>query len=80
LPGKRRFPELQRSLQVISPKVLTDRLRLLEREGLITRAVYATVPPTTEHELTSLGRQLEPVLAAMAAFGEQLIARESAAT
>jgi DNA-binding HxlR family transcriptional regulator len=72
LPGKKRFSEIQRALTGISPKVLTARLRLLERRQLITRTVFATVPPTTEYELTPLGHQLEAVLNAMADFGQQL--------
>ena len=72
LPGKKRFSEIQRALTGISPKVLTVRLRMLERRQLLTRTVFATVPPTTEYELTHLGRQLEAVLDAMADFGEQL--------
>ncbi len=72
LPGKKRFSEIQRALTGISPKVLTTRLRLLERRQLLTRTVYATVPPMTEYELTPLGRQLEAVLDAMADFGQNL--------
>jgi DNA-binding HxlR family transcriptional regulator len=72
LPGKKRFSEIQRALTGISPKVLTARLRLLERRELLTRTVFATVPPTTEYELTPLGRRLEAVLDAMAEFGQQL--------
>lgn len=72
LPGKKRFSQIQRALAGISPKVLTARLRLLERRQLLTRTVFATVPPTTEYELTPLGRQLEAVLDAMAEFGQQL--------
>lgn len=72
LPGKKRFSEIQKALTGISPKVLTARLRLLERRELLTRTVYPTVPPKTEYELTPLGRQLEAVLDAMATFGQQL--------
>ena len=72
LPKKKRFSEIQRALDGISPKVLTARLRLLERRGILTRTVFATVPPTTEYELTALGRSLEDVLLAMASFGERL--------
>jgi DNA-binding HxlR family transcriptional regulator len=72
LPGKKRFSEIQRALTGISPKVLTARLRLLERRQVLTRTVFATVPPKTEYELTPLGRQLEAVLDAMADFGQQL--------
>jgi DNA-binding HxlR family transcriptional regulator len=72
LPGKKRFSEIQRALTGISPKVLTARLRLLERRELLTRTVFPTVPPKTEYELTPLGRQLEAVLDAMATFGQHL--------
>lgn len=70
LAGTRRFSELQRSLQPISPRLLTARLRLLEDEGVLTRTVHATVPPTTEYTLTVHGRRLLAVIEAMAAFGE----------
>ncbi len=72
LPCKKRYSEIQRALKGISPKVLTSRLRMLEKKGLITRKVYATVPPTTEYELTDLGKKLEKVVNAMAVFGEKL--------
>jgi len=72
LPGKKRYSEVQRALNGISPKVLTTRLRMLEKQKLLTRTVYATVPPTTEYELTALGQKLEAVLMAMAQFGEGL--------
>jgi DNA-binding HxlR family transcriptional regulator len=72
LPGKKRFSEIQRALTGVSPKVLTARLRLLERRELLTRTVFPTVPPKTEYELTSLGRRLEAVLDAMTTFGQQL--------
>lgn len=57
---------------LLDPKVLTARLRMLERRQLLTRKVFATVPPTTEYELTPMGHQLEAVLLAMADFGQQL--------
>ncbi len=72
LPHKKRYSEIQRALKGISPKVLTTRLRMLEQKGLITRTVYATVPPTTEYELTSIGQKLEGVLNAMVVFGKIL--------
>jgi len=73
LPGKKRYSEIQRALEGISPKILTSRLRLLEERKLVTRTVYATVPPTTEYELTSIGGKLKIVLNAMAEFGQELI-------
>ncbi len=72
LGGKKRYSEIQRALAGISPKVLTSRLRLLESKKLLTRTIYATVPPTTEYELTKLGAKLEAVIYAMAKFGEEL--------
>src|SRR5215217_2604897 len=56
--GTRRFGQLRREIRGISPKVLTQALRSLERDGLITRRVYASVPPKVEYSLTPLGRTL----------------------
>ena len=72
LPRKKRYSEIQRALKGISPKVLTARLRFLEQRGIITRTVYATVPPKTEYELTHIGKELREVLNAMAEFGKKL--------
>lgn len=72
LPEKRRYSEIQKALDGISPKVLTARLRHLEDTNIVSRTVYATVPPTTEYELTDLGRKLEAVISAMAEFGTML--------
>ena len=71
LPGKKRFGQLQRSIGNISQKVLTTHLRALEDNGLITRTVYAEVPPRVEYELTDIGREMAPVLDAMGAWGER---------
>jgi DNA-binding HxlR family transcriptional regulator len=63
--GPRRFSELQVPLRRITPKVLTETLRRLERDGLITRTTYPEIPPRVEYELTDLGRTLlEPLAAA----------------
>ena len=72
LPGKRRYSELLRTLSGISPKVLAARLRFLENEGVITKTIYAEVPPRTEYELTAKGKSLQPVIKAMAVFGNLL--------
>lgn len=72
LSGKKRYSELQRSLAGISPRMLAQRLDMLEGAGLISRTVYPTVPPKTEYALTAAGRRIEPVIAAMAEFGAGL--------
>jgi DNA-binding HxlR family transcriptional regulator len=60
--GPIRFSELRKMVHVVTPKVLTQTLRTLERDGLITRSVYAQVPPRVEYELTELGASLlEPL-------------------
>ncbi|POX42098.1 transcriptional regulator [Streptomyces sp. Ru73] len=60
--GPRRFGELRRKLEGVSPKVLTQTLRRLEDHGLVSRTVFAEVPPRVEYELTELGRgALEPL-------------------
>lgn len=64
-----RFGELHRSLNAISEKMLAQRLRELEQDGLLTRTVYAEVPPKVEYQLTPLGRSLEPILASMLTWG-----------
>lgn len=69
LSGTKRFGELKRSLGGISQKVLTERLREMEEQGLIERAVYPEVPPRVEYSLTPLGLSLKPVLSAMWDWG-----------
>ena len=65
-----RFNELKKDLAGISQKVLTDNLRSLESNGIITRTVYPEVPPRVEYALSELGETLRPILDAMAAWGE----------
>ena len=64
-----RFNELQKNLDGISQKVLTDNLRSMEADGLITRTVYAEVPPRVEYALSELGETIRPILDAMEAWG-----------
>ncbi|MFD0318762.1 winged helix-turn-helix transcriptional regulator [Streptomyces flavalbus] len=64
--GRQRFVELQRGIAHITPKVLTQRLRQLERDGLITRTYHAEVPPRVEYEISDLGRSLAPLFAHLA--------------
>ena len=65
-----RFNELQKSLDGISQKVLTDNLRSMETDGIITRTVYAEVPPRVEYSLSPLGESMRPILNSMQAWGE----------
>ncbi|MFD1536810.1 winged helix-turn-helix transcriptional regulator [Nonomuraea guangzhouensis] len=64
--GRHRFVELERRITTITPKVLTDRLRQLERDGLVVRTYHPEVPPRVEYEITELGRSLSPVFEALA--------------
>ena len=64
-----RFNELQRSIPGISQKVLTDNLRALESDGIITRTVYAQVPPKVEYALSELGDSMRPIMDALKAWG-----------
>ncbi len=71
LTGTKRFGELKRSVGSISQKVLTAQLRDMESSGLISRRVYAEVPPRVEYSLTELGLSLRPILDAMRIWGEE---------
>ena len=62
--GPRRFSEIRVPLRGVTPKVLTQTLRALERDGMITRTVFAEVPPRVEYELTPLGRTLLDLIGA----------------
>lgn len=64
-----RFNELQRNLEGISQKVLTDSLRGMEADGIITRTVYPEVPPRVEYALSPLGETMRPILMAMQDWG-----------
>lgn len=75
LPGTKRFGELRKSISAVSQKVLTANLREMEAQGLLTRKVYAEVPPRVEYTLTDLGRSLKPVLDAMWSWGAEYKAR-----
>lgn len=66
-----RFNELKKDLDGISQKVLTDSLRSLESDGLITRTVYPEVPPGVEYALSELGLSMKPIIASMEAWGTE---------
>ena len=71
LPGTKRFGELKKSIGSVSQKVLPAQLRDMENSGLLTRTVYAEVPPRVEYSLTDLGKSLKPILNAMWTWGEE---------
>ena len=64
-----RFNELKKDLDGISQKVLTDSLRAMENDGIITRTVYPEVPPRVEYALSELGESMRPILEAMRQWG-----------
>ena len=68
--GTKRFSHLQRQIDGISQKMLTQTLRGLERDGLVTRKVHATVPPKVEYALTPLGHTLKDMLYAIKTWSE----------
>ena len=70
LPGTKRFGELKKSIGQVTQKVLTAQLREMEDSGLLTRKVYAEVPPRVEYTLTELGCSLKPILDAMWDWGD----------
>lgn len=70
MPGTRRFGELKKYIGSVSQKVLTAQLRDMEAKGLVSRKVYAEVPPRVEYSLTDLGKSLKPILDAMWVWGE----------
>ena len=75
-----RFNELQKIVQQATPKMLTQQLRELERDGLITRVVYPVVPPKTEYSLTDFGSSLYQILDAMCEWGKEYMAEEPSTT
>lgn len=72
LNGTKRFGELQRSMGNINPKTLSKRLQELEKEGYITKKIYAQVPPKVEYSLTPKGHIFKQVIKSVRTCGEQL--------
>ena len=75
-----RFNELQRSLDGISQKVLTDNLRSMEEDGLVIRTAYAEVPPRVEYSLSETGESMRPIIRSLEEWGnkyKKLIEEES---
>jgi DNA-binding HxlR family transcriptional regulator len=71
LTGAKRFGELRKSLEGISQKVLTDCLRSMEQDGIITRTIFPEVPPRVEYSLSELGETMRPVIATMEKWGRE---------
>ena len=71
-----RFNELKKDLEGISQKVLTDSLRFMEEDGIITRTVYPEVPPKVEYALSPLGETMRPIFDAMETWGNAYKSRQ----
>src|SRR6188472_2551997 len=77
--GSARFCELERSLEGISPRTLSLRLRALEEEGIVERHTYPEVPPRVEYALTAKGEALLPIIDSMREYGSQWLGAQCAA-
>ena len=77
LKGTLRFNELRRRLAKITQRMLTRQLRELEQVGLVSRTIFAEVPPRVEYALTAHGRSLEPVIRALWVWGDAYLAQRS---
>lgn len=73
LHGTMRYSELHKKMPNATDKMLTQQLRELEKDGLITRTVYPVVPPKTEYNLTEFGQSLVPILDAMCSWGNEYL-------
>ena len=76
ITGTKRVGELKKSIGSVSQKVLTAQLRDMEESGLLSRKVYAEVPPRVEYTLTDLGYSLKPILDALWNWGEEYKAKQ----
>lgn len=75
-----RFNELRKNLEGISQKVLTDSLRSMEADGIITRTVYPEVPPRVEYALSELGESMRPIIKSMEEWGLEYKSKKEAET
>ena len=73
LDGKKRFKELERSIEGINTRMLVKELKSMEANKIMTREAYATVPPTVEYTLTPKGKKLEPILAELYKWGKEFV-------
>ncbi len=77
--GRLRFNELEQHLRPITPKVLTQRLRQLERDGLVVRTYHAQIPPRVEYEISELGLTLVPVFTTLVRWSDAHLSKVEAA-
>lgn len=73
MKGTRRYSELHRALAPVTHKMLAQQLRDLENDGVVLRQVYPQVPPKVEYSLSTLGRELVPLMGAMKTWGERVL-------
>ena len=71
--GKMRFKELERSVEGINTRMLVKELKNMEANGIITREIFATVPPTVEYTLTNKGEKLLPSIVSLYSWGQEFI-------
>lgn len=79
LGGTKRFGELRAHIPGVSPKTLTERLRILEEQNIVARKIYPEIPPRVEYSLTVLGEKVRPIIQAMSIWGIELPLLESEA-
>lgn len=72
-PGKKRFSEIERLVPNINTRMLVKELKNMEANGIVTREVFATVPPTVEYTLTSKGQKLEPIISELYKWGLEFV-------
>lgn len=75
LHGVIRYNEFRRIIPNVTQKMLTQQLKELEKYGIVSRAAYATVPPTVDYRLTELGEELIPIMSAMDSWGKAYVKR-----
>lgn len=73
LDGKKRFKELERSIEGINTRMLVKELKSMEENRIVVREAFATVPPTVEYSLTEKGKKLEPILAELYKWGLEYV-------
>jgi DNA-binding HxlR family transcriptional regulator len=73
LYGKKRFKELERSIEGINTRMLVKELKSMEENKILIREAFATIPPTVEYSLTEKGKKLEPILAELYKWGKEFV-------